>query len=363
MWTVPNGWASALTASHAATCRVEAWQNSVLIDTADMIDGTVSVSARNRIRRTLDLSMPESLWPAEVTDMLSPYAAELRVYRGVAHFDPIPVFRGRVQTVERGYLSGQIRVSAADLMADINADQFDTPRAAPAGTPIPQAIAALIVETLPDASVVDLTMSAAVVPAGLMWDRDRGQAVDDLAKSVGAEVVCGPDGSFTIRPVPTIDGATAVWALTDGTAGTIVADTQSQSRDGVANSIVVLAEQASGAAPIRVVVRDTNPDSPTFYGGAFGRATRFYSSPLISAAVQAATAGQAILARTVGITRQRDVTCVPNPALDAGDVVSISVGGVAETHIADEIGLPLHADGGAMTLRTRSTRTDPAGLT
>lgn len=364
MWSVSAAFLPALAQSHGIATRIEVWQSGGFVATIPAGDGgTVAVTARNRVRRTLSLTAAESLWPTNPTDLLSPYVSELRVLTGINfgdHTELVPVFRGRIQTVERTYKAGQITIAASDRFADVNDDRFEYPRAAPTGTAIPAAIAALILETLPDAIVTDLTGSVAQVPIGLSWDRDRGQAIDDLATAIGAEVACGPDGNFTIRAVPTITG-TPVWALADGAAGTVVSDVRSQSRDGVANSIVVLAENAGGQVPLRAVVRDINPGSPTVYGGPFGRATRFYSSPLITTLDQATTAGQALLARTIGITRQRNITCVPNPALDAGDVITLTVGGLIETHIADELTVPLSAET-AMPIRTRSTRVD-GGLT
>ncbi len=361
MWPVTTRWAQALTASHRRATRVEVWRAGVYVDTIDVAAGTVNVRARNRIRRTIDLTVPERLWPSESSDTLSPTAAELRVYCGVGYGaaadELVPVFRGRVESVNRAYLSGRLTVTGSDRMADVNADAFETPRAGPTGTRVTDVIRSLLIETLPDVSVTNLTTSDATVPSGLLWDRDRGTAIDDLAKSIGAEVVALPDGNFEIRPVPTIN-ADPAWTVTDGVGGTVVADVQEQSRDGAYNVVVVLAERADGQEPLRVVVRDDNPDSPTYYDGPFGRRVRLYSSPLITDAGQAAQAGKAILARSLGITRQRRVTVVPNPALDAGDVLWVTVAGVYERHIADVFSVPLAADGGACTIETRSTRVD-----
>jgi hypothetical protein len=361
VWDISGRWATALTESHEVVTKVEAWWDGQRRGVVDISSGTVTIRARNRVRRDLDLYVAEDLWPTSETSLLSPYGAELRVWAGISYgpgdVELVPVFRGRVATVERTTLSGQLHITAMDRFADINDAGFETTRAAPAGARLTDAIRSLIGEVLPDATVTDLTAATATVPAGLVWDRDRGSAIDDLAKAIGAEVVCGPEGGFTIQPVPALSD-TPVWALAEGV--NVVADVPVQSRVGAANAVVVTAERADGGPPIRVVVRDDNPASPTRRDGPFGKVTRYYSSALITDEGQAAQAGSAVLTRALGITRQRTITTVPNPALDAGDTIVATVGGVRELHIADVITLPLGHDG-AMTVQTRST--DVADLT
>jgi hypothetical protein len=83
---------------------------------------------------------------------------------------------------------------------------------------------------------------------------------------------------------------------------------------------------------------------------------RHYSNPLITTQEQGLLAGRARLARSLGITRTRDVDTVPNPALEGGDLIAVATDEGTELHIADAFGVPLAvADG--MTINTRSTQT------
>jgi hypothetical protein len=136
---------------------------------------------------------------------------------------------------------------------------------------------------------------------------------------------------------------------------TIVRDTMVRSRTDVANRIVVHVEQP-GASPILVTVTDAAEQSPTRYGGPFGKIIRHYSNLLITDSSYAISAGAARLARTIGITRTREVDVVPNPALEAGDLLSITTDEGVEQQIADSFTLPASvAD--VMTVTTRSTGT------
>lgn len=364
MWPASSRLLAALTTSHAVVTKVQAWRNGVLLGDIDVAGGQVSITARSRVRRTFEFTAAEALYPTEPDDMLSPYGTEIWAWRGVEFGDLqdlVPVFRGRVEHVDdRSQFDGEISVRCLDLFATVNDARFENPRAAPTGQGVAATIQQLIVEAIPDASFVVAAGvdTSSAVPAGLMWDRDRGQAIDDLAKAIGAEVYADPTGTFRIRPVPTINDP-AVWTVAEGANGTLVTTGRTVSREGVYNVVVVTGERATNTLPILATVADTDPMSPTYVGGPFGRTPRFYSSPLVTTSDQATTAGQALLARSIGATRTRNITAVPNPAQEAGDVITVTVAAGTETHIADTITLPLHAVSGSMSIGTRSTKADP----
>lgn len=357
MWSVTSRWVQALTQSHRVTRRVEVWRSGTYLGEVPVGGGSVTVRAGNRVRRTLTVTVPDAYWPgSDPSALLTPYGSELRVWRGIDYgttSEEVPVFRGRIDSVvDRDRYDGQVEVSCSDQMAIVNDARFEYPRALD-GFGVVDGITTLIQEAIPDAAVVDLTGSGVQIPYGTVWDRDRGQAIDDLARSIGAEVYADPVGVFVIRAVPALTGA-AVWSLTDGAGGTLVSDSRSVSRNGAFSVVVATVEGADGRVPLRAVVADTNPASPTYVGGPFGRVPRFYASSLVVDVDQAAVAARAILNRSLGLARTREVTCVPNAALEAGDVISISVAGTAETHIADELTLPLDVDQPAMRITTRS---------
>lgn len=368
MWPVPAGFLQALGGSHSVISRIDAYQDGVFIGTVPHGDGSVTVTARNRVRRTLNFTASGVLYPREYRDLLSPYATVLQAWRGIDLGTTqvlLPVFNGRVELVDdQNQFDAGIEVHARDLMGDVNDRRFETPRAAPTGRRITEAITQLLLEAVPAAVVaIDAGVdTASTVPSGLMWDVDRGKAVDDLAQSIGAEVFATPDGSgFRIRNVPTLLD-TPSWTVNEGVNGTLVTAGRSVSREGVYNVVVTVVERANGDAPLRFIAEDTATNSPTYVGGLFGRVPRFLRNPLVTNAAQGAAAGVALLSRSIGATRTRTITCVPNPAAEAGDVITALVAGVNETHIADTFNLPLAAEGAAMTVNTRSTKPDAGDL-
>lgn len=367
MWPVPTGFLAALGRSHQVLARIDAYQGGTLIGTVPFSEGKVDVTARNRIRRTLAFTTTGDLYPLEHADLLSPSATVLQAWAGINLGGTpvlVPVFTGKVDDVsDTDQFDAAIEIRARDRMGDVNDARFETPRAAPTGTRIVQAIQTLLAEAVPSATTtIDAGVDvSSVIPSGLMWDVDRGAAIDELAQSIGAEVFATPDGQFRIRNVPTLYDQVQ-WTANEGPYGTLVSAGRSTSREGVYNVTVTVVERANGDLPLRFVAEDRAVGSPTHVDGLFGRVPRFLRNPLVTSAAQAQLAGVALLARSIGSTRTRTIGCVPNAAAEAGDVITARVDGIDEIHIADSFSLPLHAEGGAMTVSTRSTKPDAGDL-
>jgi hypothetical protein len=136
----------------------------------------------------------------------------------------------------------------------------------------------------------------------------------------------------------------------------LIGGTASTSRDGVFNEIIARGERTDGSSPVQYIVINDDPWSPTVWGGPFGKVPRVYSSPQITTADQAKRAGKALLARSAGAARSLSLSAVPNPALDAGDVIAVQFpNGVVEHHMVDRLTIPLGASD-AMPVTTRSTK-------
>lgn len=359
MWPVSAAWLAMLGGPHGRSTRAEAWYDGAFVADVPVSGGWVDVTARNRQRRTLTALVPESMWPKLPTDALSVDGGQIKVWQGITDTrgnlvdDEVPVFVGRVEDLDRERFAGQVTVTGLDPAAAVNDAQFQVPRPALAGSSITANIIGLITEVQADAQVVDLTGSAAPLPQFVMWDQDRGQAADDLAASLGAEVFCLPDGvTWHIRPIPTLTDA-PVWTVKEGQGGVLVRDVMGRSRTDVPNVLVVHVEQA-GTTPLLVVLTDDDATSPTRVGGPFGTVVRHYSNSLITTLAQGQAAGRARLANSQGITRTRSLDVVPNPALEAGDVIPVVTAEGTELHIADSFRLPLSTVD-IMTITTRST--------
>ena len=90
----------------------------------------------------------------------------------------------------------------------------------------------------------------------------------------------------------------------------------------------------------------------------------FYDTPLPLTAAEARQTALTILARTIGLASQVSLEQTHNPAVDAGDVLSVlppressSMPRVLERHVADTVTHPLSVTG-TQRIEGRSTRED-----
>jgi hypothetical protein len=126
------------------------------------------------------------------------------------------------------------------------------------------------------------------------------------------------------------------------------------SRDGVYNAVVATGEAAGELPPVSGSAFDLNASSPTYYNGGFGKVPKFFSSTFLSTNAQCSASAASLLLKATGLPYTVSLGTVPNPALEAGDVVAVSYNSKfnTETHIADKITYPLKPDG-VMALDTR----------
>lgn len=318
-------------------------------------DGNVSASLTNRVTRSCQLSLTEEQFPDDVSDALSPTQGILQVRSGIKYadgtFEVFDLFRGRVQDVVLSP-DGGVTVSADDRALDVVDMRFEQPRNATPGTVI-QMIRELIEEAVPGATFGPDDATDAEVPT-LTWDEDRGQAVDDLAESLGARWYALGNGSFVVRNFPYDDG-TVVQTLEDGEEGLLSEATLSKSRRGVANSVTVVSERLDGTDPVRATARNTVAGSPTFYGDTFGRVVQLIKiqTPLTNSEAQRFARAQ--LNAATALTEQWSLDCTPDHTLEPGDPVRIRYRGRGGVQVIDSITYPLGL--GSMSIATRSFET------
>jgi hypothetical protein len=358
MWPISAVAQSVLAGSHAVSLRATAYTAALGIQpNLPIAGGSVKVDATSQVRRTASLTIADpSLWPASPVDILSPLGSELLVEYGIAipgaAMEWIPLIRGGITDAGRDVpVREGMSLTIADRSARVAEDRLLAPTQVGGGTTtVVQAITTLVQDAFPGVTVIDKTGSSTVA-AVLDVDRDRWDACEKLADSIGCEVFFDAVGQLVVRPQPTL-ADTVVWVVAAGAGGIMVSRNDKLTRDLVYNAVVASGQRTDGAAPVTVTVTDNDPSSPTYWGGPFGKKPRFYSSPLITTTGQATTAGQALLERARGMQASVSLEAICNPALDAGDVVMVHGTGW-EAHILDGITVPLEVRG-AQQLTTRS---------
>lgn len=338
------------------------------------IGGRISDTTRPGVRRTLAASFAPQVG---LYELLKPEGVQLTVNARITYVDrttrhiPMGVFDIDSETVEDG--TGGVSLTAPDKWVQIQRARFIRPQKSVKGRLIVLEIAALIRGALGADETVNILATSTETVAALTFEKDRDKAIIDLATSIGAWVYFDREGRATIEDIPTL-GVSADWLIDHSPNGVLIDLTRERSRTGTHNVVVVESSSAEDAKFTTQVVWDSDPSSPTYAGtdpvnnpgsaGPFGIVTFFHDNPSLSSDNAARAAGRTILARVRGLAAQVSLTTVPNPLLDAFDVLDVlppperrDQPRAIERHVADTVTHPLD-DGSPQTIEGRSTRTD-----
>lgn len=356
---------------------VDAFRDGAAVATGlPVLGGFVTDDSSAGVRRTLDLELAPQLG---LWDLLAPIGTEIRprmvtrYLNGTTESIPLGVFDIDAQSMAYG-AGGSVKLAGSDKWARIQRARFLKPQASTRGITISAQIVKLIQGALGAGEPVNNFATSTATVGSVVWERDRDQTIQDLAKSIGAYVSFDRDGVAEIRDLPT-SSATTVWTVDASETGVLLDAQRDRDRKRTYNVVVVASDKADGEAPFAPqIVWDTDPDSPTYAGfnpltnpgsaGPFGIVPYFYTSPLLRNAGQALDAGRKILARTTGLASQLGLTAIRNHALDSLDPIGVLLPAERydqeqpfERHIIDRVTHPLLPTG-TQTIDTRSTRTD-----
>ena len=307
-----------------------------------IIEGNVSANLTNRVTRSADFDLSDEWFPRSVDDPMSPYRAVVKIFAGTRYGngteEVFPLFTGRVYQVSRN-AGGSVTFRADDLAADVVACRFEQPVNSNTNAMAVSEIHRLILAAVPQATFGTDDVDDTQTPK-LTWDEDRGQALDDLSEAMGARWYALGNGDFVIRTFIYAVGV-PVQDFTDGPSGLLSTAQTTVTRDGTANSIVVVAERMDGTDPVRYVARDGNPTSPTLFGGPFGKVVQVIKvqTPLSTTAAQKLARTQ--LAAATALTEQWNVEVVPDYTMEPGDTVHLEYRGLEQNQIIDAISYPL----------------------
>lgn len=314
--------------------------------------GSVTMDSRRNITRTceLDLLPTSTMSLQDVFDLVMQPDQELTVYRGlyvngVGEYVPLGVFSTDTATMPKG-VSGRVQWAGSDRAKKIARARFVDPYQIASATALSTATTQLLqsawASTPTNFSNVSDTMSAGVI-------FEAGESSDPWASA--RELMADHaydlnfDGYGIARAVALPDPSTqnAVFDFGSGDTNLVVGGDVSGTLEAVYNGVVATGEGTGVAAPVRSVVWDTDPNSPTYYNGGFGRSPYFYSSPLITTSAAAEAVATALLSKLKGRLSQLAWPAVVNPALEPLDVVTLTYDGVTSKVVIDALTIPLRA--------------------
>ena len=341
--------------------------------------GTITDTTKPGVRRTLNLELPST---PGLFDLLAPIGTTLTVTAHITYLSqqtldiPMGVFDVDSQSMSEG--GGKISLTAPDKWVRLQRAQFIGPAAGVRGMTVTAMIAKLVTDALGSSESVVVNATSTAVMGTTTWEKDRAQAIIDLATQIGAWCYFDRNGVFTIDNVPQI-AASADWLIDASPSGVLVSLDRERSRATTYNVVVVSSSYSGGPKFPTQYVWDNDPNSPTYAGsgngagtskptpgtaGPFGTAPYNFDSPILTTAASAIAAGKTILARTTGLASQVSLSSAPNPALDAFDSLDVmppkeryDIARVIERHFADTVTHSLTPNGPTQ-VDGRSTRTD-----
>ncbi|MFE6597255.1 DUF5047 domain-containing protein [Streptomyces albidoflavus] len=362
MYPVSERFLARLAESHEVVTRVQLMLTDGQVIDVPHTGGSVTVDRGQAIRRTCTVTCPDpALLPRTPADQLATYGSRLLISRGVAYGDGstelVPLGLFRLDSVDGDVSEGPVQLQGKDLSACVADDKLTAPYSA-SGTVV-GAVTALIQRSLPGASVISEIEDA---PIGRRtWDveADPWEAAREVAAAAGADVYANADGEFVIRTLPDLLLTAPAWAVEAGDGGVYISGSVGMTSEGVYNGVLARGESTSdNLPPVSALAVDSDPTSPTYWDGPYGRRPLFYSSSTLTSVNACVQAANLKLAEAKAPNASGDISSLPNPALEPGDVIRVAhPDGTRELHQVASFSVPLD-EAGDFPIATISAKED-----
>jgi len=324
MITLSDRATSALTRSYRTAVSVESWLGGDLLAESIPVDAASEEGDRSgRVPERVTLVVPRrdhgTDW-SPGTDPLHPLAANGQRLHVKLAVEGEVFARGRFLIGSAAVEGDAVTVEAFGLLRLIDEARLISPYQ-PTGT-LASTLRGLVEPAL--SIVVDPLLIDRAAPSTINYDEDRLGAVLELLDAWGADAYVTPDGYLSV--IPAAQSTTPVFVLTDGSGGTVVQAVGTSTREAAYN-VVVARGTASDGGQVQGTAFDLSLSSPKRFGGPFNPlpVPYFFPSPLLTTVDQAGLAAATVLARLQRQAgRELEVTCVPNPTLQLGDVGTVN---------------------------------------
>ena len=362
MYPVSDRFLPRLAESHTPVTEVLLFKTDGSVVPLEHTGGSVTVDRGQAIRRTCSVTTADvTLIPRSPADQLATYGAKLRLARGVEYGDgsrelvPLGVFR--LDGVEGDPDTGPVSLQGKSLECIVADDRFTEPYKS-TGTVV-GAITALITRSIPAADVISLIADAPIGARTFDVEGDPWAACQEIAAAAGAECYTNADGVFVIATLPDLLTTPAVWEVAAAEGGVYVRGSRGMTADKVFNAVLARGENTeANVAPVQWLATDADTNSPTYWGGPYGRRPMFYSSSTLTTVNACAQAANLKLAAARAPNASGDFSSLPNPALECGDIIRvIHPDGSRELHQVQSFSVPLE-EGGDFPIATISAKED-----
>lgn len=325
--------------------------------------GNVSMDSNRDIGRTVSLELlpTDTASTDDIYRLVSDPSFELIVKRGLMidgqpELVPLGVFSTDDAELSKSK-AGSVKWSGSDRSKKIARNRFIDPYQIAKNTSLATAGQTLLQSRL-NGVVVDFSNVTQTISAKVTFDAgaesDPWKSARGLFSDYGYDLRF--DGLGIARAFPIADPATEspVFDFGSGETNMVLDGTAKTTLEGVYNGVIVSGEGSDVAAPVRAVVWDEDPTSPTYYLSGFGQVPYFFSSPILTTVDQCRKAANTILARVKGRAQKLSWPAIVNPALEPLDVVSVDFYGTRSILVLDALTIPLEPSA-AMAASARET--------
>lgn len=316
---------SLLRQSHTAESVLDVLHGGKPVARLSFTDGQVSAEGGRSVTRNFSGTVVDpsgDLDGSDIDDLLSPYDCEVAPQRGVLLSDgtvelaPLGVFQLTKRDVGD---AGTMSLTGLDR-AIIYQGGMDSALAISGGTPIETAITKLLVTRNRALRMHSWVTGFTCGPLLYSPDIDVWTEAQELAKSVGGFLYHDRHGELAFEPgLPTSENPVGIYAYGDGV---LLDATRAEDVDTVHNVVVVESAQAGVGGLVRAVAEDTDPLSPTYARGRYGRRVApTIRNQHLGSIPQAQQMAATELARELGRSETATITILTDPFLDPADVV------------------------------------------
>lgn len=355
MFAVTAAQRAALMGNHEMSLTVSVIRGSVSLGEIPIVEGNISATYATQGSRDGSITVDQNIIDS---GLLNPLSDQVYIRTGIPGFVDVPIFTGRVDAHDADE-QGRVVVPLLSRAAEAIRAAFETPWAAIDGNQARSEIQRVLQNVDGSWSVDIMNAAALTIGSGLVWEDDRGQALDQLAR--GASLIWQPDrtGGFVVYTNPytitTPQTSASTVIFKDGVGGTVVNVQDAKSREGIYNSVTVVAERFGNQVPIRVTVRDNGATSPTKWGGIFGKQNLVVKSQLPIDVNGAVDLASRILRQSLALQRTWTITMPHFPIMDPGDVFGLFYRNEVTTQVLESVQYSVNAQD-LTTLTSRELR-------
>jgi hypothetical protein len=346
-WPTSDDWKRTIFRTHRRVRRLEVLANGSTVAVIPTTGGETTIDETQAVRRRSTIPVLDAtgaLVPDASTDLLYPAGNEIRVWVGIDYGDDragippdvapagcelVPVMTGPLYQNDAQDQPGGLTLSldVYDRSRLVQRNRWIDPFLITAGAKWSDILELALLSRLPGTVTVstdgipDRPETAAqnlATAAGA--DTDPWADMTGWATAIGCEILFDGLGNPILRDVPDLSDA-VVADYRGGQDQGLLSIQKTLSQENAYNGVVASGQASGNAAPVRAVVWDDDPSSPTYY--LRGPNPYFYVSPLLSTVAQCQTAGAALLRSVVGASELLKATAKNDPSRFEGDVVTV----------------------------------------